>query len=313
MPTFEDIWRDVLLQAPDVPLMTARKFVRDTYLQLSGRRGWDYLRQEGTLLTAAARTAVVDVTLGDATVTSAALFLAADVGRQFRIGSGETFTILSLTSTSAIELDRPYSGTTAVGTTASILDAYVTVPADFARFDTIVDLIQQRRLPWWTSQDELNGYDPMRLNSGMPLLLSPITPDPLTQRARFEWWPRPTQAAAYPMVYYRRPITPADTDLLRGVLAERPDVLELGALARAAKYPGTADRPNAYFNLPLARELQAEFEALALQVDLRDDDLAPQDYVPNELWTRVAGWDYTRNLHTMRQTDAGAFDAFVSW
>lgn len=310
MPTYEDIWRDVLLQAPDVPMMTARKFVRDVYLQLSGRRGWDYLRQEGTLLTKASRSVVVDVVLGSAAVASAALFLAADVGRQFRIGSGETFTVLSFTSTSAMTLDRPYSAVTAVGTTASILDAYVTVPADFARFDTILDLVQQRRLPWWTSQDELNGLDPMRLNSGAPRLLSAITPDPVTLRPRYEWWPRPTVAAAYPMIYFRRPATPADTDLLRGVLAERPDVLELGALARAAKYPGTADRPNAYFNLPLARELQAEFEAVALQVDLRDDDVAPQDYVPNELWTRAVGWEYSMNLHTLRQTDAGAWDGY---
>ena len=312
MPTLEDVYRGVLLQAPDLPLMTARKFAQDTYLALSGRRGWTYLQGQTTLQTLASRSLTVGVTVASTAITSAALFVATDAGRQFRIATGDTFTILTVTDASNAILDRAYTGATDAAATATILSAYATLPADFGRFVTILDTVQQRRVAWWIAQERINGLDPTRSNTGAPTVLSPITPSS-TGLARYEWYPRPANAANYPVLYVKRPIAPADTELLTGVLAERPDVLEAGALASAARYPGTADRPNAYFNLALARELKAEFEELAQQVNLRDDDLAPQDYVPDEFWARGATWDFGGNLHTLRQTDAGVADYAYSW
>lgn len=310
---FEDCWRSVLLQAPDLPAMTARKFVADTYLWVAARRGWGFLRKQAAISVLASRAVTVGVTLASATITSAAAFVATDVGRQFRIGTGETFTVLTFTNASALILDRVYTGATTAAASATILDAYATMPADFARFDTLVDSVQQRRIAWWISQEQLNGLDPQRSNSGSPTLLSPMTPAPVTGYARYEWQPRPSNAAVYPYLYFARPSAPADTDSFVGVLAERTDVLELGALARAARYPGTADRPNAYFNLALARDLSEQFEALALQLNLRDDDLSMQDYVPDEFWARAASWDYGGNLHRLRATDAGVSDYAFSF
>lgn len=313
MPTFEDVTRAVLLQAPDVPAMTARAFVRDTYLKLSARRGWTYLRTVGSIAVLASRAVTIGVTNASTAVTSAAAFLATDAGRQIRVSPGETYTILTVSDASNVILDRVYTGDTDAAATAAILDAYATLPADFARFDTLVDSVAQRRIAWWIAQETLNGLDPMRTNSGTPTLLSPTTPAPGTGRPRYEWYPRPANAAVYPMIYYARPSAPADTADLPGVLAERVDVLELGALARAARYPGTSDRPNAYFNLALARDLSAEFESVAQQVNLRDDDLTPQDYVPDEFWARAATWDYSGNLQLLRSTDAGVYDYAFSW
>ena len=313
MATFEDVWRGVLLQAPDVPALTVRKFVSDTYLKLSGRRGWGYLRKVGSISVLAARTLTVGVVAGTTAVTSAAGFVATDAGRQFRISTGETFTILTVTDASNIILDRPYTGATDVAASAAILDAYATMPADFGRFETLIDSVQQRRIAWWISQETLNGLDPMRTNSGSPTLLSPTTPAPVTGYVRYEWYPRPSSAGVYPMLYVARPAAPADTDTLVGVLAERTDVLELGALASCARYPGTADRPNAYFNLALARDLSQEFEEVAQQINLRDDDQVPQDYVPDEFWARAASWDYSGNLQLLRQTDAGISDYAFTW
>lgn len=313
MPTFEDVWRNVLLVAPDVPALTVRKFVTDAYLNLSGRRGWNYLRKAGSISVLAARTLTVGVTIGSTTITSAAGFVATDAGRQFRVGTGDTFTVLTFTDASTLVLDRAYTGATNAAASGTILDAYATMPADFGRFEALVDSVQQRRLAWWIPQEVVNGLDPQRNNSGTPTLLSPITPAPSTGYARYEWYPRPSSAAVYPYLYVQRPIAPADTDTLVGVLAERPDVLEAGALAACARYPGTADRPNAYFNLPLARDLSAEFEQLAQQLNLRDDDRAPQDYVSDEFWARAATWDYSGNLQLLRQTDAGISDYAFTW
>lgn len=311
--TFESVWRAVLLQAPDVPAMTARKFASDAYLQVAARRGWGFLRKQASISVLASRSVTVGVTVGQLTITSAAAFDATDAGRQFRISTGDTFTIVTFTDASTLVLDRPYTGVTDPAATASILDAYATMPADFARFDTIVDSVQQRRIAWWISQEQLNGLDPQRSNSGSPTLLSPMTPAPVSGYARYEWQPRPANAAVYPYLYFARPITPADTDTFTGVLAERGDVIETGALAAAARYPGTADRPNSYFNLALARDLREEFESLALQINLRDDDISMQDYVPDEFWARAASWDYGGNLQRLRMTDAGIYDYAFSF
>jgi hypothetical protein len=313
MATFEDVFRSVRLQAPDVPPMLARRFVQDTYAWIAARRGWQFLRRETTIQVQAARSLVVSVIAGDASATAAAVFLLEDVGRQFRIGTGDTFTILGVDNFLSIAtLDRPYTGSTDTAATAQILDAYYTVPADFGRFDTIVDLVQMRRLTYWTSQDELNRIDPRRTFSGTARLLSPriLSNGGLPT---YEWWPRPANAANYPCLYFARPAAMADTDSLAGVFTHRPDVFELGALARAARWPGTNDHPNAYFNLALARDLSQEFEALAIQVDLRDDDVASQDWVTDTQWGRYSAWDYAANLTTLRSTDAGIGEYLGSW
>jgi hypothetical protein len=315
--TLEDAVRSVRHQAPDVPALLARRFVLNTYLTLSARRGWQYLRRETTLQIHASRAVTVGVTAGLATVTSAAAFVAGDIGRQFRVGlgngTGDTFTILATAfTTSLLTLDRAFTGPTATSTTGVIQDAYYTAPADFARFDTIVDLTQQRRLTYWTSQLELDKIDPLRTVSGNPRLLSPrlLSAGGLPT---FEWWPRPASAANFPALYFAKPVALADTDSFAGVLTDRIDVLETGALAKAAKWPGTKDHPNAYFNLALAQALTADFEALAIQLDLRDDDVASQDWNTDDQWGRYSAWDYAANLTTLRATDAGIGEYLGGW
>ncbi|HZI93368.1 MAG TPA: hypothetical protein VFE84_03935, partial [Patescibacteria group bacterium] len=299
MATFEDVFRSVRLQAPDVPPMLARRFVQDTYAWIAARRGWQFLRRETTIQVQAASTTVVSVVAGQADITATSVFALTDIGRQFRVGSGDTFTILALDAFLAVAtLDRPYTGDTDPIAVAQIIDAYYTVPSDFGRFDTIVDLAQSRRLTYFTSQLELDRIDPRRTNSGAPRLLSPrlLSNGGLPT---YEWWPRPTSAGNYPCLYFASPQAMADTDSFAGVFTQRPDVFELGALARAARWPGTNDHPNAYFNLALARELSAQFEALAIQLDLRDDDVASQDWVTDEQWGRYSAWDYAANLTTL--------------
>ncbi|HZI93580.1 MAG TPA: hypothetical protein VFE84_05025, partial [Patescibacteria group bacterium] len=61
------------------------------------------------------------------------------------------------------------------------------------------------------------------------------------------------------------------------------------------------------------RELSAQFEALAIQLDLRDDDVASQDWVTDEQWGRYSAWDYAANLTTLRATDAGIGEYLGSW
>jgi hypothetical protein len=74
------------------------------------------------------------------------------------------------------------------------------------------------------------------------------------------------------MSYFLRTDTLANDVLFQGVLATYTKALETGALAEAAKWPGTAARKNVYFNLPLATKLEAEFTDACKDLDVRDDD-----------------------------------------
>jgi len=98
--------------------------------------------------------------LAHASVTSAGLFVAADAGRQFRVGSSPYYTIQTFTNANTIVLDRVYGETTSAVAVAEIFDGYATMPTDFASFRLIPDPYNQRRLAFWITEDQLNLLDP---------------------------------------------------------------------------------------------------------------------------------------------------------
>ncbi len=81
-------------------------------------------------------------------------------------------------------------------------------------------------------------------------------------------------------------------------------MLTTGALAYCAAWPGTNDKKNPYFSLPLHLKLKDEFERECAILELRDDDQAQQSWValPFHRWTVMdLGFGDT---HTLRATDA---------
>ena len=313
MATFGDVWRSVRLQVPDAPALLVQRWVQDAYNALADRRGWAWLRTETQLTVQASRAIEVGVTNGQTTVTSAGLFVAGDAGRQFKVGSYPTYTIQTFTDVNTVVLDQAFAGTTDAAATATILDAFVTCPADFGRWLLIADPANQRLLSWWTSEEEIHRLDPSRTAAGPPRLLVArafSTYTPTLGRVQYEWWPHPSAAAVFPALYSARPATLGEDTELRGVLAQRSDVLEIGALARCARWPGTAERPNPYFNLVLGRSLQEEFERLAIQIDLRDDDQYAQSWstIP---WHRYQTWELAYDTAGLRATDATLGDYYA--
>jgi hypothetical protein len=67
------------------------------------------------------------------------------------------------------------------------------------------------------------------------------------------------------------------------VLADGAEVLVAGALAQAAMWPGTGDKPNPYFNAGLGQAKTLEFKTGIQMLSLRDDEQYPDD-----LWNE---WD----------------------
>lgn len=312
--TYASVWRTVKLHCSAAPTFLIREWVQDAWHDLARSRPWAFLRAELRLTINAARTvSSVTVTRGSATVNSAGLFLAADNNRQFRLATFPSYTIVDVTGVpNNVGLDRPYGEDDAVSS-ASIYDGYAIMPADFGSFRLIADPYNLRRLAYWITEDQLNILDPKRMASDLgPRLLAACSPSPhpLTLgRIRYEYWPRPTTSRSYPALYNRQAPNFSDNDIFTGVLADASDALQHGALAHAAKWPGTTDKPNPYFNLALARELEEDFRWAVQQLALRDDDQYADD-MPRVHWERWPLADLAYNDQALRATDATIADLY---
>ena len=91
--------------------------------------------------------------------------------------------------------------------------------------------------------------------------------------ARYEFWPHQQAQVVYPFTYFTRPLDLSEPGaslprLIRG------DVLLEGALADAARWPGPSkDSPNPYFNLALAMQHEARYEAMVNDMCRTDEEV----------------------------------------
>lgn len=310
--SFGDVWRLVRLHCPQAPFALVRDWTQQAYELLCERRPWVWTMKETRLATLASRSFTVTFTQGSTAITSAALFLATDVGRQIRVGTFPIYTIVEVASTSAATLDLAYAASGGA-LTASILSAYVTMPADFGAFLVVADPVNQRQIGWWYTQEDLGRWDPTRILSGDPqraLVAQTLSPVPATLGySRYEWWPLPTSARQYPTWYRTRPTQLLDTDQFVGVLAHRARVLEAGALARCALWPGTADYKNPYFSQATYKLLADEFDRECAKLELRDDDQAQQSWstLPYHRW---AAYGLPEDTESLRASDATTADYY---
>jgi hypothetical protein len=306
MGTFEQAWRQVLLYAPAVPVFLARQFVQSAYNTLSADRPWAHLRKETHLQTLASRTLTVTFTAASTAITSTAAFVATDVGRQLSVTGALVYTIASVESASAATLLESYKGDSGAAT-ARIFSGYLVCPEDFGRFESIVDPSTQRVIPFWHTREVLDWIDPHRTSSGDPsrvLVPRGISAVPAyAGRVLYEWWPQPTAARSYPALYIAAPAPLTDTTPFTGVLANRWEVLVTGALAECAAWPGTAEKPNPYFNLNTHRLKREQFERETLQLALRDDDTVAMD-LPQLPWHQYQGWSLAFDTNLLRSSDA---------
>ena len=128
----------------------------------------------------------------------------------------------------------------------------------------------------------------------------------------YEAWPTPTAAGSYVMSYYIRTDTLANDATFQGVLATYTHALVDGALAQAAKWPGTAERRNPYFNLALANKLQSDFESSCKSLDLMDDDQYLQDLLQIDL-ARFGLASISASTNLLRASDASVGDYYQGY
>jgi hypothetical protein len=312
--TYGDLWRTVRLYVPGAPTFLCREWVNVAYKALARSRSWGFLRGELRLTIQASRSlASVSVINGSATVTSIGLFGAADGGRQFAVGTFPVYTIQTVVDANTIVLDRAYGEPTSGMAVAKIFDAYATMPADFGSFRVIADPYNERRLAFWIHEDQLNLLDPIRRTSDTgPRLLAaraPSTYIPTLGRMQYEYWPQPTQARSYPALYNIQADNLVDGDTLTGVLGDGGQVLIDGALAQAARWPGTTDLPNPYFNIQLASVYDAHFREGIQKLSLKDDAIYPDD-LQQVHWERWPLGDLAYNDQSLRASDASVADLY---
>jgi len=188
--------------------------------------------------------------------------------------------------------------TATAGTTHAVL------PADFASFTVVVDESRQVRISFWHSLDELACTDPALTATGPVTALIAATPstDPLTLgQARYRYYPTGS-ASTLRAIYNRQGSRLTDGFTFAGVLADGGEVLTAGALAQAALWPGTGDKPNPYFNATLAQAKSEEFRYGAQMLSLRDDEQYPTD-----LWDSWAVCDCGCGSGDPRASDASAY------
>ena len=312
---FSDAWRRVRLHAPDSPFGLVKEWTQHAYEDLVYRRPWNFARVHAMLSVQASRSVTVTFTAGSVTVAAAAAtFSAVDVGMQLRLSTLTVpiYTINAVDTTGGVvTLDMPYVDPVTAGTPmlVTVINLYQTMPADFGAFLLVIDPYNQRLIPWWYTQEELARLDPIRFSTDTNprvLVSRQLSTVPATLgQVQYEWWPGPTTAKQFPYYYRRQAQLLQDTDPLLGVVTAR--VLEVGALARCAAWPGTKERPNPYFSLPLHLKLMDEFDKQCATLELRDDDQAQESWttLPYHRW---ATWDLTFDTRYLRSTDASIGD-----
>lgn len=312
--TFRDLWSLVALHVPDAPISLVQSWVQTSYDDLIGKRHWSWLRATTLLTTQAARTVSITFTQDSTAITSAAAFLPTDVGRQVRVGTTGTpaYTIDTVTDASNAVLTAAYQETSATQD-AFIRDIYLAMPADFRSIHTVTDRTIMRPVAWWISKDRLDLFDPGRIASDVRFRVlaahehSPVTS--LLGRVTYEAWPYPTAAGTYVLSYFKRTDALADDTAFTGPLATWTTVLQKGALAEAAGWPGTAARKNPYFNLTLRDKLETEFDEAVKALDVMDDDQYLMDLQQTDL-SKYGLAALSADTTLMRQSDATLADYY---
>ena len=279
--TFEQLYKKLLLYAPDLPLQLAKEFINTSYSRTLSAYEWYSLRTASAFYVAAPySTGTVTVTNGSTTVTgSGTSWTSSMEGRQLIIGGQKPFyDIETVGGATSLTLRSAYTDVGAAGITYSIDNVMLECPADFLTFLTVVDTSNSYRLHTGLSQDILDTWDPARTRSTSPsaLVAAPISSSARGNLVRFEIWPRLGAAQHIPYRYVKRPAllsSVSDTP----IFPVRGDVIKEGALAQLALWPGTRENPNTYYAIEQHRMHEQRYRTELNKCWLDDQGISPTD------------------------------------
>ena len=273
--TFEQMWKRLLVYAPELPIPLAQSFINKAYSRaLSGYR-WSLLRKTSVFLVPDAYdTGTATFTTGSTTVTGVGTtWTSAMVGRQILPeNEAPVLDIAAYVSATELTLRDAWLGPTQT-VTYSIVLMYLECPSDFLSFVSVIDTTNNWKLVLNVLPESLDMWDAQRTFTGTSWVLAGTRPSADTPpNIRYELWPRTVTEKIFPFMYMsKQALMPTKSD--RAVAPLRGDVVIEGALSELALWPGTGAKPNPYFQLGTHREHEQRFIKMVAQCEVEDQEL----------------------------------------
>jgi len=185
--TSQQLWRQLRLYCPVLPIALAQNFIKYRFRQLRLRKLWSWrIGQSQFLTNQVYKTGTVSVVRGSRVINGTATGWTSDlVGRQFRVGTiAPIYTVAQLNSGTQLEIDQVYGGQTNATVGYQIITAYITPePEDFQDFLSVKDTAMNWRLRTHVPQSYLDSIDAQRANSGTPYCLADLAYNPTSSPA----------------------------------------------------------------------------------------------------------------------------------
>lgn len=272
--TFENLWKKLLVYAPDCPLPLVQEFVNTAYSRALAAGSWWGLRGYGTYSIGDQASLAVTATKNSAVLNC----LGATTnhpGLQLFYNSGPLYTIQSSSAGLTLTLDHPWAAASGAYT-VTVQGLFLVAPTDFLHFISVVDNENNWRLRTDYLQEDIDNWDSKRTSTGTAWMIVPTTPSPVSATLglpRYEPWPRPTSAKNYTFTYTKKPaLMSAASDT--PIFPIRGDTLKHGAFAELSLWPGTLERKNPYFDLNLARTFEERFQLALISTRKEDQEIA---------------------------------------
>jgi hypothetical protein len=200
-----------------------RGIINDCHRELLERYPWARRRTNAVFNSVAPTSSVgtVALTQGSAFVTGTGTsFNNTNVGQQIRLGGGNyaPFTILSVTSATALQLSNPWPSASLSGSGYTMFQALYSISGA----DEILAVKQRVDLEP-TTVEQINRKDPARNQSANPSLAWAPDGRDSSDNAQFELWPWPSGANNYTVEYLAKHIdfrVAADRSLVPGYVVE---------------------------------------------------------------------------------------------
>jgi hypothetical protein len=170
--TFESIWNEVHGHSMAVDPLLVQSWVRDAWREIAESRTWSWLRRRYVQHVAAPYTdGTVTCTPGDTAITFTGSILTDGMaGRQFRIGNGPIYDIVSVdVTTDTAQIWPPWIGDSiVVDQPFKIFTAYLCPPdSDFFAWIAVTNPALRRRLRLHVNQEEIDYHDAGRLKTSL--------------------------------------------------------------------------------------------------------------------------------------------------
>lgn len=291
--TFGDHTNELIGMVDGLPPFYAQRCVNRAWRQIRGAHLWSFLRGDAAIsvppLVADGRASVTQYSatvVGDATAAAAwvATGLAIPITtRQFRVLGGSIYNVIAYDGANTITLDRRIEETTNATAEYQIYKCYYEAPADFLRWESVVDPVNAypfRRENLRRTRRELDNVDPQRQSFSNPMWFVAYKISP-ANRTLYELWPHPLQQLGYLGTYETKGYLDYTDD------QELPPQIPEELLATGAKLMGmewAAMQPKfAAGQWPfLIAAAKADYKDLIKEAWRNDTESFVQNFMPDE-------------------------------